>query len=140
MSHLILLVGLPGRIRSVYNFLSLLNWRRVILELSGLLALMILWPQLIMSLASLRALNPPPYSCTSLSPLDSAMTPITLSPSQVSRAVMSFSAGSAGGPDGLHPQHLKDLLHPPSDSNYIRTIELYFFYRFIHFLLYIGQY
>ena len=59
------------------------------------------------------------------------MTPITLSPPQVSRAVMSFPAGSAGGRDGLHPQHLKDLLRPPSDSNYIRTIELYFFYRFI---------
>ena len=71
---------------------------------------MILWIQ------SLRALHPLTYSSTSLPPLNSAVTPITLSPSQVSWAVMSFLAGSAGGPDGLRPQHLKDLLGPLSDS------------------------
>jgi len=28
----------------------------------------------------------------------------------VRNAIMSFPAGSAGGPDGLHPQHMKQLI------------------------------
>ena len=30
--------------------------------------------------------------------------------SDVRKAIMSFPAGSAGGPDGLRPQHLKELM------------------------------
>ena len=29
---------------------------------------------------------------------------------EVRRAVLSFPAGSAGGPDGLQPQHIRDML------------------------------
>ena len=37
---------------------------------------------------------------------------LVVSPTKVKKAVMSFPAGSAGGPDGLLPQHLKDLVSP----------------------------
>ena len=35
---------------------------------------------------------------------------LEVSPSDVISAIQSFPAGSAGGPDGLRPQHLKDLI------------------------------
>ena len=35
--------------------------------------------------------------------------PISVPPEMVSSAIRSFPHGSAGGPDGLRPQHLKDL-------------------------------
>jgi len=37
-------------------------------------------------------------------------TPLSVSEVEVRRAVLSFPAGSSGGPDGIRPQHLKDLL------------------------------
>ena len=33
-----------------------------------------------------------------------------MSPEEVARAIRSFPCGSAGGPDGLRPQHLKDMI------------------------------
>ena len=33
-----------------------------------------------------------------------------MSPKEVARAIRSFPCGSAGGPDGLRPQHLKDMI------------------------------
>ena len=36
--------------------------------------------------------------------------PLGVSSSEVIKVVYSFPAGSAGGPDGLCPQHLKDLV------------------------------
>ena len=38
-----------------------------------------------------------------------AFEPILVSSSQVLNAIRSFPAGSSGGPDGLRPQHLKDM-------------------------------
>lgn len=35
--------------------------------------------------------------------------PIKVSVEEVYRAIRSFPCGSAGGPDGLRPQHLKDM-------------------------------
>ena len=29
---------------------------------------------------------------------------------EVRRAVLSFTAGSVGGPDGLRPQHIRDMI------------------------------
>ena len=60
-------------------------------------------------MTSLRALHPS-------APLDRRAAPITSSaplhatPQVVLEAITSFLHGSAGGPDGLRPQHLKDLL------------------------------
>ena len=36
--------------------------------------------------------------------------PLVVSEMEVRSAIQSFAAGSAGGPDGLRPQHLKDYL------------------------------
>ena len=50
------------------------------------------------------------------SPLDvsiidpSQSTPLSVEESDARKAVLSFPAGSSGGPDGLRPQHLKDLV------------------------------
>ena len=38
--------------------------------------------------------------------------PITVSEEEVVRAIRSFPNDSAGGPDGLRPQHLKDMTGP----------------------------
>lgn len=46
-------------------------------------------------------------------PLPAGFLPISVSPGQVAKAILSFPAGLAGGPDGLHTQHLKDLLIAP---------------------------
>jgi len=35
---------------------------------------------------------------------------LSVDESAVRRAVLSFPAGSAGGPDGLRPQHIRDML------------------------------
>ena len=49
-------------------------------------------------------------------PLDRRFTPSTVAtplqvfPVAIKKAIQSFPNGSAGGPDGLRPQHLKDLL------------------------------
>ena len=37
-------------------------------------------------------------------------TPLPVSTSDVRAAILSFPCGSAGGPDGLSPQHLKDMM------------------------------
>ena len=62
------------------------------------------------TLASLQALHPnaPPDRHTA--PSTEAVSPLQATPKEVRAAIMSFPNGSAGGPDGLRPQHLKDLL------------------------------
>ncbi|KAL4706471.1 hypothetical protein ACJJTC_015669 [Scirpophaga incertulas] len=48
---------------------------------------------------------------------DASIIPIATNTDAVLRALMSFQSGSAGGLDGLTPQHLKDLLgHSSGDS------------------------
>ena len=41
-------------------------------------------------------------------PAPGSCNPVQLSTSDVIKSIQSFPAGSAGGPDGLQPQHLKD--------------------------------
>ena len=51
-------------------------------------------------------------------PVPTVVTPsLQVSPSAVRAAIRSFPNGSAAGPDGLRPQHLKDLLVGASDDN-----------------------
>ena len=62
------------------------------------------------SLNELHEKHPP-----SSSPLTDLPTPqpqqfVSVDESEVRQAVLSFPAGSAAGPDGLHPQHIRDLL------------------------------
>ena len=55
----------------------------------------------------------PPSHASSFFPLaPAAVGHLEISPSSVWKAVLSFPAGSAGGPNGLLPQHIKDLLSP----------------------------
>jgi len=44
-------------------------------------------------------------------PLPQSDNILSVTELEVRKAVMSFPAGSSGGPDGLRPQHLKDLLN-----------------------------
>ena len=64
------------------------------------------------TLASLREkhLPPHPQSIIPPCPTSSDASHITLSEEDILRSIMSFPNGSAGGPDGLRPQHLKDLI------------------------------
>ena len=52
-----------------------------------------------------------PSSCFNPSP-DPALFTININVQDVRKAIISFPNGSAGGPDGLRPQHLKDLTGP----------------------------
>ena len=43
--------------------------------------------------------------------------PLQVFPMATKKAIYSFPNGSAGGPDGLRPQHLKDLLLGAHDDH-----------------------
>ena len=57
---------------------------------------------------------PPPHPASSIIPLAETMglPLITVSEKEIVRAITSFPNDSAGGPDGLRPQHLKDVTGP----------------------------
>ena len=63
------------------------------------------------TLAALHQKHPPPHpdSCLPPPPEDCSLTPLILEEA-VATAIRSFPNGSAGGPDGLSPQHLKDMI------------------------------
>ena len=68
-----------------------------------------------MSNATLSALqqkhpSPHPNSCIPPLPQDSVAHTVSVSVEEVAKAIRSFPNGSAGGPDGLRPQHLKDMV------------------------------
>ena len=70
-----------------------------------------------MSNATLSALQqkhptPHPDSCIPPLPQDSVAHTVSVSVEEVAKAIRSFPNGSAGGPDGLRPQHLKDMVGP----------------------------
>ena len=70
-----------------------------------------------MSNATLSALqqkqpSPHPDSCIPPLPQDSVAHTVSVSVEEVAKAIRSFPNGSAGGPDGLRPQHLKDMVGP----------------------------
>jgi len=65
------------------------------------------------SLESLKALGERhPPACSDLTDM---FTPqpdrcLSVDVSEVRKAILSFSSGSAGGPDGLRPQHIRDMM------------------------------
>ena len=63
--------------------------------------------------SALQLKHPAPHPDSSIPPLplDVALT-ASVSVEEVAKAITSFPNGSAGGPDGLRPQHLKDLVGP----------------------------
>ena len=55
-------------------------------------------------IAALRSKHPPPHS----DPLH--LSALSVNEADVMQAIQSFSKSSAGGPDGLRPQHLQDMV------------------------------
>jgi hypothetical protein len=64
------------------------------------------------TLAKLRDKHPPSSMQDSgvVLPDPTQFTHLSVDESAVKRAVLSFPAGSSGGPDGIRPQHIKDLV------------------------------
>jgi hypothetical protein len=68
------------------------------------------------TLTELSYLHPP-------APLDrrpvpsTVVPPLQVFPVAIRKAIQSFPNGSAGGPDGLRPQHLKDLILGAHDDH-----------------------
>jgi hypothetical protein len=60
-------------------------------------------------LASLKEKHPPPFEPRNPPEPPSNEDNVIVSKLQVEAAIHSFKSGAAGGPDGLTPQHLKDL-------------------------------
>ena len=63
------------------------------------------------TLSALREKHPLPHRDSAELPTSagSDVSPIQVSAEEVAKAINSFPCGSSGGPDGLHPQHLKDM-------------------------------
>ena len=68
------------------------------------------------TLEVLRLKQPPPHRDTLIHPLPEALPTITVSEEEIVGAIKSFHIGSAGGLDGLRPQHPKDLTHPSTNE------------------------
>ena len=64
------------------------------------------------TLSTLQQKHPSPHPNTCIPPLpqDSVAHTVSMSVEEVAKAIRSFPNGSAGGPDGLRPQHLKDMV------------------------------
>jgi len=62
------------------------------------------------TLEALRERHPPAATDYRCPPNATLFTAVQMSESDITRAIRSFPAGSSGGPDGLRPQHLLDLI------------------------------
>ena len=68
------------------------------------------------TLATLQEKHPVPHLDTAIPPTPNPIL-VQVDPVSVVRAIRSFPSGSAGGPDRLRPQHLKDLLQTAGDED-----------------------
>lgn len=73
--------------------------------------------------------HPPPHPNSVIPPIDEAMSSnaISVDEGEVVSAIRSFKRGSAGGPDGLRPQHLTDMVsiecgHQPALTAFVRLV------------------
>ena len=66
----------------------------------------------------LQQKHPHPHPASSIIPLaeTTGLPPITVSEEEIVHAIRSFPNDSTGGPDGLRPQHLKDMTGPITNS------------------------
>ena len=63
------------------------------------------------TLAALRSKHPPPHPNSCIPPVPEELAPtILVSKEEIAHAISSFPNGSSGEPDGLRPQHLKNLI------------------------------
>ena len=66
---------------------------------------------------ALQQNHPSPHPGSSIPPQPSQPSVmLAVSAVEIAEAITSFPNGSAGGPDGLRPQHLKDLINTGSGS------------------------
>ena len=69
------------------------------------------------TLESLKQKHPDGHSDRCFGPVrDPDLFSVTITEEDVKRAITSFPNGSAGGPDGLRPQHLKDLIETSANE------------------------
>ena len=69
------------------------------------------------TLVMLKQKHPDSHPDCSIIPApDAELYSIAIKEEDVRRAIVSFPNGSAGGPDGLRPQHLKDLTGPSANE------------------------
>eukprot|EP00731_Ephydatia_muelleri_P011681 Em0006g575a len=67
------------------------------------------------TITELQKKHPPAHQDTVIPPLNPALFP-SIAATEIIDAIRSFPCGSAGGPDGLTPQHLKDMTHPSANA------------------------
>ena len=70
------------------------------------------------TLKKLKDKHPPPHPSSGIPPLrvNGSINDLDITPSVVRKAIFAFPAGSAGGPDVLRPQYLKDIMRNTKDE------------------------
>ena len=61
---------------------------------------------------ALKQKHPPSHPDTAIPSLVEESSDIKVSEKEILQAIKSFPNSSSGGPDGLKPRHLKDIIHP----------------------------
>lgn len=79
---------------------------------------------------------PHPDSCNPLPP-EECTTYVTVSETEMYDTICSFHNGSAGGPDGLHPHHLKDLTSSSAEGAGVRLLQC--ITAFVNLVLQVGM-
>ena len=69
-------------------------------------------PNNVNTIELLKQKHPPPHPLSFIptTPVPDSCSSANLTSDDIIKSIMSFPAGSAGSPDGLRPQHLKDLI------------------------------
>ena len=86
--------------------------------------------------AALQAKHPQPYSDSVIPPLNNlseSVVDLLVPVQRIAFAIRSFPCGSAGGPDGLTPQHLKDMTGAPAGEEGSTLLSA--LATFVHFVL-----
>ena len=76
----------------------------------------------------LREKHPAPPLDSSIPPPPTQARGLHISEPEIVKAILSFPCGSAGGSNGLRPQHLKDMIGPSGDgaaNNLVRSLVVF---------------
>jgi len=79
---------------------------------------------------SIKDKHPPAPADRRLLANEASGTTLTVTSDQVLEAIKSFPSGSSGGPDGLRPQHLKDMTNHQIGEDMINSLT-----DFVNFVL-----
>ena len=69
------------------------------------------------TLKKLRDKHSPAHSASTYPQPQATQEVLQVTPSIVKKSIFPFPSGSAAGPDGLHPQYLKDLITFPANDS-----------------------